>query len=72
MDSAIIQVALPSIKNALGYTEANLQWVMNAFLILFGGLLLLDGRLSDLFGQRRNFMLGVSILTIASLFAGLA
>ncbi|MCM3537936.1 MFS transporter [Priestia endophytica] len=72
MDSGIIQVALPSIKNALGYTEANLQWVMNAFLILFGGLLLLDGRLSDLFGQRRIFMLGVSILTIASLFAGLA
>ncbi|MFP7159434.1 MFS transporter [Priestia aryabhattai] len=72
MDSAIIQVALPSIKNALGYTEANLQWVMNAFLILFGGLLLLGGRLSDLFGQRRIFMWGVSILTIASLFAGLA
>ncbi|MBX9971062.1 MFS transporter [Priestia aryabhattai] len=72
MDSAIIQVALPSIKDALGYTEASLQWVMNAFLILFGGLLLLGGRLSDLFGHRRIFMWGVSILTIASLFAGLA
>ncbi len=43
MDSAVIQVALPSIKDALGYTEANLQWVMNAFLIVFGGLLLLGG-----------------------------
>lgn len=58
MDSAIIQVALPSIKDTLGYTEANLQWVMNAFLILFGGLLLLGGRLSDLFGHRRIFMWG--------------
>ncbi|WP_096272092.1 MFS transporter [Paucisalibacillus globulus] len=72
MDTAIIQVALPSIKESLGYTKANLQWVMNAFLILFGGLLLLGGRLSDLFGHRRVFMLGVSILTVASLFAGLA
>ncbi|MFS0776982.1 MFS transporter [Neobacillus sp. 3P2-tot-E-2] len=72
MDTAIIQVALPAIKNSLGYTEANLQWVMNAFLILFGGLLLLGGRLADLSGHRRIFMWGVSILTIASLFAGLA
>ncbi|WP_102345964.1 MFS transporter [Bacillus sp. Marseille-P3661] len=71
MDTAIIQVALPAIKDALGYTEGNLQWVMNAFLILFGGLLLLGGRLADLFGHRRIFMWGVSILTIASLFAGL-
>ncbi|UQZ33447.1 MFS transporter [Paenibacillus sp. PK3_47] len=72
MDSAIIQVALPAIKDSLGYTEANLQWVMNAFLIMFGGLLLLGGRLADLLGHRRIFMWGVSILTIASLFAGLA
>jgi EmrB/QacA subfamily drug resistance transporter len=72
MDSAVVQVALPSIKGALGYTEANLQWVMNAFLILFGGLLLLGGKLSDLFGHRRIFMWGVSILTVSSLFAGLA
>lgn len=72
MDSAIIQVALPAIKDSLGYTEANLQWVMNAFLILFGGLLLLGGRLADLFGHRRIFMWGISILTVSSLFAGLA
>lgn len=72
MDSAVVQVALPAIKDTLGYTEANLQWVMNAFLILFGGLLLLGGRLSDLFGHRRIFMWGVSILTVSSLFAGLA
>ncbi|MGN7942081.1 MFS transporter [Virgibacillus sp. 6R] len=72
MDSAVVQVALPSIKGALGYTESNLQWVMNAFLIVFGGLLLLGGKLSDLLGHRRIFMWGVSILTISSLFAGLA
>ncbi|WP_160720585.1 MFS transporter [Bacillus sp. USDA818B3_A] len=72
MDSAVVQVALPSIKGALGYTEANLQWVMNAFLIMFGGLLLLGGKLSDLFGHRRIFMWGVSILTVSSLLAGLA
>jgi EmrB/QacA subfamily drug resistance transporter len=72
MDSAIVQVALPSIKDTLGYSEAGLQWVMNAFLILFGGLLLLGGRLADLFGQRRIFMTGVLILAISSLFAGLA
>lgn len=72
MDSAVVQVALPAIKDTLGYTEANLQWVMNAFLILFGGLLLLGGKLSDLFGHRRIFLWGVSILTVSSLFAGLA
>ncbi|TCN28117.1 MFS transporter [Mesobacillus foraminis] len=72
MDSAVVQVALPSIKDALGYTEANLQWVMNAFLIMFGGLLLLGGKLSDLFGHRRIFMWGISILAVSSLFAGLA
>jgi EmrB/QacA subfamily drug resistance transporter len=72
MDSAVVQVALPSIKETLGYTEANLQWVMNAFLILFGGLLLLGGKLSDLLGHRRIFMWGVSILVGSSLFAGLA
>ncbi|MBY0099465.1 MFS transporter [Mesobacillus maritimus] len=72
MDSAIIQVALPSIKETLDYSQENLQWVMTAFLIFFGGLLLLGGRLSDLFGHRRIFMWGFSILTLASLLAGLA
>ncbi|MDQ1002842.1 EmrB/QacA subfamily drug resistance transporter [Neobacillus niacini] len=72
MDSAIIQVALPAIKETLGYTQQDLQWVMTAFLIFFGGLLLLGGRLSDLFGHRRIFMWGFSILTVASLLAGLA
>lgn len=72
MDTSIIGVALPVIKESLGYTQANLQWVFNAYVIFFGGLLLLGGRLSDLFGQRRMFMWGFSILTLASLLAGLA
>jgi EmrB/QacA subfamily drug resistance transporter len=72
MDTSIIGVALPAIKDALGYTQASLQWVFNAYVIFFGGLLLLGGRLSDLFGQRRMFMWGFSILTLASLLAGVA
>ncbi|WP_042144339.1 MFS transporter [Paucisalibacillus sp. EB02] len=72
MDAAIIQIALPSIKEALGYSQESLQWVMSAFLIIFGGFLLLGGRLADLFGNRRIFNLGVIILVVSSLFAGLA
>lgn len=72
MDSAIVQIALPSIKETLGYSQESLQWVMSAFLLFFGGFLLLGGRLADLFGNRRIFNLGVIILIISSLFAGLA
>lgn len=72
MDTSIIGVALPAIKEALGYSQEGLQWVFNAYVIFFGGLLLLGGRLSDLFGQRSIFMWGFSILTLASLLAGLA
>ncbi|SHE50697.1 drug resistance transporter, EmrB/QacA subfamily [Seinonella peptonophila] len=72
LDTSIIGVALPSIKEALGYSQSNLQWIFNAYVVVFGGLLLLGGKLSDLFGQRRIFSLGFLILTLASLFAGLA
>jgi EmrB/QacA subfamily drug resistance transporter len=72
MDSAIIQIALPSIQGTFGYSQENLQWVMSAFLIIFGGFLLLGGRLADLFGNRRIFNLGIIILIVSSLFAGLA
>lgn len=72
MDTSIIGVALPAIKETLGYSQSGLQWVFNAYVIFFGGLLLLGGRLSDLFGQRKMFMLGFMILTLASLLAGLA
>lgn len=72
MDTSIIGVALPAIKDSLGYSQSGLQWVFNAYVIAFGGFLLLGGRLSDLFGQRRLFMLGFLILTLSSLLAGLA
>lgn len=72
MDSAIIQIALPSIQDTLGHSHENLQWVMSSFLIFFGGFLLLGGRLADLFGNRRIFNFGISILIVSSLFAGLA
>lgn len=72
MDTSIIGVALPAIKNNLGYTQSGLQWIFNAYVILFGGILLLGGRLSDLFGSRKIFMWGFTILAAASLLAGAA
>lgn len=72
MDTSIIGVALPAIKSELGYTQSGLQWIFNAYVILFGGILLLGGRLSDLFGARKIFMCGFGILAIASFFAGAA
>lgn len=59
MDTSIIGVALPAIKADLGYTQTGLQWIFNAYVILFGGFLLLGGRLSDLFGARKIFMWGL-------------
>lgn len=72
MDTSIIGVALPAIQKDLGYSATNLQWIFNAYVIFLGGLLLLGGKLSDLFGPRKIFMAGFSILTAASLLAGLA
>ncbi len=72
MDTSIIGVALPAIKTDLGYSQTGLQWIFNAYVILFGGFLLLGGRLSDLFGARKIFMWGFVILTLASLLAGVA
>lgn len=72
MDTSIIGVALPAIKNDLGYSQNGLQWIFNAYVVLFGGFLLLGGRLSDLFGARKIFMWGFAILTIASFIAGIA
>ncbi len=72
MDSSIIGVALPAIKNALGYSQTTLQWIFNAYVIFFGGFLLLGGKLSDVAGSRKIFMWGFSILTAASLLAGIA
>ena len=72
MDTSIIGVALPEIRADLGFTADSLSWVFNAYVIAFGGLLLLGGRLSDLFGAKRMFSLGWAILAGASLVAGLA
>ena len=72
MDTSIIGVALPAIKADLGYTQSGLQWVFNAYVIAFGGFLLLGGKLSDIFGARRIFVAGFTVLTFSSLFAGLA
>ena len=72
MDTSIIGVALPAIKSSLGYSQSGLQWIFNAYVIFFGGLLLLGGKLSDLFGPRKVFISGFVILTLASLVAGLA
>jgi EmrB/QacA subfamily drug resistance transporter len=72
MDTSIIGVALPAIQKDLGYSASSLQWIFNAYVIFLGGLLLLGGKLSDLFGPRKVFMAGFGVLTAASLLAGLA
>jgi EmrB/QacA subfamily drug resistance transporter len=72
LDSTIVTVALPSIKTSLQVSENTLQWVLIAYTITFGGLLLLGGRAADLLGRRRLFMIGVSIFSAASLVCGLA
>ena len=72
MDTSIIGVALPQIQSDLGFSQENLSWVFNAYVVAFGGLLLLGGRLSDLFGAKRLFLAGWTILAAGSLVAGLA
>jgi EmrB/QacA subfamily drug resistance transporter len=72
MDTSIIGVALPEIQADLGFSPEDLSWVFNAYVVAFGGLLLLGGRLSDLFGAKRLFAAGWAILTVGSLAAGLA
>jgi EmrB/QacA subfamily drug resistance transporter len=72
LDIAIVNVALPSIKVDLGFSEENLQWVISAYALMFGGFLLLGGRAADLLGRRRLFLGGLVVFTLASLFAGLA
>jgi EmrB/QacA subfamily drug resistance transporter len=72
LDATIVNVALPSIQDDLGFSQSNLAWVVNAYMIPFGGLLLLAGRLGDLVGQRRMFLLGLTIFTAASLLCALS
>src|SRR6187549_3462439 len=72
LDIAIVNVALPSIKVDLGFSQEDLQWVISAYALTFGGFLLLGGRAADLLGRRRIFLLGLVVFTVASLTAGLA
>src|SRR5918998_1214022 len=72
MDTSIIGVALPAIQKQFGFSQSDLPWIFSAYVIVFGGLLLLGGRLSDILGQRRIFVIGFAILTAASVLAGLA
>ena len=72
LDVTIVGVALPSIREDLGFSETSLAWVVNAYLLTFGGFLLLGGRLGDLFGHRRLFIAGIALFTAASLVCGLA
>jgi EmrB/QacA subfamily drug resistance transporter len=72
LDVAIVNVALPSIKSDLGFSQTSLQWVITAYAILFGGTLLLGGRLADLLGRRRLFVAGLALFTVSSLLCGLA
>src|SRR5438105_6198296 len=72
LDVTIVNVALPSIRQDLGFSETSLAWVVNAYLLTFGGFLLLGGRLGDLFGHRRLFLMGITLFTVASLACGLS
>src|SRR5436309_4706348 len=72
LDATIVNVALPSIRADLGFTEDSLAWVINAYTLTFGGLLLLGGRLGDLYGPRRLFLFGIGLFTVASLVCGLS
>src|SRR5205807_6887605 len=72
VDMSIVNVALATIKNDLHFSQASLQWVVTAYAIVFGGFLLLGGRLSDLLGRRRVFIAGVALFTVSSALCGLA
>src|SRR5436853_7664329 len=72
LDASIVNVALPSIGKGLRFSEQNLPWVVNAYVIAFGGFLLLGGRAADLLGRRRVFMAGLVVVAVASLAAGFA
>src|SRR5262245_64978277 len=72
LDATIVNVALPSIQRDLNLSEGNLQWIVNAYTLVFGGFLLLGGRMGDLLGRKRLFLIGLVIFTGASLLDGLA
>src|ERR671936_2791689 len=72
LDVTIVNVALPSIKTDLGFSETSVAWVVNGYLLTYGGFLLLGGRLGDIYGHRRLFLAGIVLFTVASLACGVA
>ena len=72
LDATVVNVALPSIQRDLGFSQSSLAWVVNAYLIAFGGLLLLAGRFGDLLGRKSVFLAGLGVFTVASLICGLS
>src|SRR5256714_8775790 len=72
LDATIVNVALPSIRQDLHFSQTSLAWVVSAYLLTYGGLLLLGGRLGDLFGHRRLFLSGITLFTVSSLVCGLS
>src|SRR5487761_905952 len=70
LDGTVVNVALPQMQRELHFSQANLAWVVNAYLVAFGGLLLLAGRMGDLFGRKRVFLTGLSVFTCASFLCG--
>src|SRR3954462_3155311 len=72
LDASIVNVALPSIGTALNFSQDNLSWVVNAYVLTFGGFLLLGGRIADVVGRRRMFIIGLIVFAAASLAGGLA
>src|SRR5687768_18387438 len=72
LDATIVNVAIPSIQDDLGFSQSNLAWIVNAYMIAFGGLLLLAGRIGDLIGQRRVFLTGLAVFTAASVVCAIA
>ncbi|WP_309139874.1 MFS transporter, partial [Nocardia cyriacigeorgica] len=72
LDISVVNVALPSMRTSLGFTDTGLAWAVNAYALVFAGLLLVGGRLADLFGRKRVFLAGLLVFTVASLVGGLA
>src|SRR3954454_6469136 len=72
LDATVVNVALPTIKGAVGFSEQSLSWVLNAYTLIFGGFLLLGGRLADGLGRRRMFMVGIGLFAVASLVCGVS
>src|ERR1043166_2576603 len=72
LDATVVNIALPSIETGLHFSATNLSWVLNAYTLTFGGLLLLGGRAGDILGRRRTFIAGILVFTLASFLGGLA